>query len=56
LAPEATMNFALFGIVRIGNKPAPRLPDQKESARNLHAIWDQRFDRLSALLAQPTEN
>jgi hypothetical protein len=50
------MNFALFGIVRIGNRPAPRLPDQKGSAQKLHAIWDQRFDRLSALLVQLAEN
>ncbi len=50
------MNFALFGIVRIGNKPNPRFPNREESARNLHALWHQRFDRLTALLAQLPEN
>jgi hypothetical protein len=50
------MNFALFGIVRIGNKQKVPFPDQEQCARNLHAIWDQRFDRLSALLAQLAEN
>jgi hypothetical protein len=50
------MNFALFGIVRIGSQPTPRFPTQEESARSLHAIWNQRFDRLSILLAQLAEN
>ncbi len=50
------MNFALFGFVRIGNKQTARSPKQEQCAQDLHATWDQRFDRLSTLLAELAEN
>jgi hypothetical protein len=50
------MNLALFGMVRIGSTNTARFSYQQQCPRNLQALWDQRFDRLSALLAELVEN